>query len=241
MRGIVERRVPKRHHRVAHEFVDGALLVENDVAQGREQGIQEAGELLGVEPLGDGGEAAHVAEQQRHVARLAAELEPRRIVGQPLDQSRRHIVGEGVTHPVPLALGAQKHEQSAGEIDRGERDGRIDGIDQPAEHVEGIPGDTDHAGDGETAQNRAAGRAEAIDEHGDQRAEHEDKEELGGRGEVGPLQEAALQDLLDSLGVERDAGHRSIERGGSEIEQTCRARADDQDAAARARPRRFRR
>ena len=41
-----------------------------------------------------------------------------------------------------------------------------------------------------------------------------------------------MQDLLDSLGVQRDAGHRSIERGGSEIEQACRARADDQDAAA---------
>ena len=33
MDAVVERRVPERHHRVAHEFVDGALLIEDDVAQ----------------------------------------------------------------------------------------------------------------------------------------------------------------------------------------------------------------
>ena len=62
-------------------------------------------------------------------------------------------------------------------------------------------------------------------------AEHEDVEELGGRGEIGPLQEGALQDLLDGLGVEGDAGNRGFERRRPEIEQACRARADDQNAA----------
>ena len=39
------------------------------------------------------------------------------------------LVREGVTDPVSLALGAEKHEQSAGEIDGGECDGRVDGVD----------------------------------------------------------------------------------------------------------------
>ena len=53
MRAVVERRVPEGHHRVAHELVDGALLLEDDVAQGGEQGIEEAGELFGVETFRD--------------------------------------------------------------------------------------------------------------------------------------------------------------------------------------------
>ena len=53
MVAVVERRVPERHHRIAHEFVDGALLLEDDVAQRREQAVQEAGQLLGVETFRD--------------------------------------------------------------------------------------------------------------------------------------------------------------------------------------------
>ena len=107
----------------------------------------------------------------------------------------------------------------------------IDRIDQPAEGVEGVPGDADDRGDRGAAQHGAAERAQAIDEEGDEGAEHEDVEELGGGGEIGPLQEGALQDLLDGLGVERDAGDRGFERRRSQIEQARRARADDQNAA----------
>ena len=62
-------------------------------------------------------------------------------------------------------------------------------------------------------------------------AEHEDVEELGGGGEIGPLQKGPLQDLLDGLGVEGDAGNGGLKRRRSEIEQARRAGADDQDAA----------
>ena len=139
MGGVFERRVPECHHRIAHEFVDGALLIEDDVAERREQAVQEMRQLLGVESFRDGGEAAHVAEEESHVACLAAELEPRRVVGQALDKRRRHVVREGIAYAIPLPLGAQEHEHGAGEVDRGQRDGGIDRIDEPAQSIERVP------------------------------------------------------------------------------------------------------
>ena len=52
-----------------------------------------------------------------------------------------------------------------------------------------------------------------------------------GVAKSGAEQEGALQDLLDGLGVQLDAGHGSFERRRPEIEQARRARADDEDAA----------
>ena len=49
--GVVERRIPEGHHGVTHEFVDGALLLEDDLAQRREQAVEKCGELLGVKAL----------------------------------------------------------------------------------------------------------------------------------------------------------------------------------------------
>ena len=74
-------------------------------------------------------------------------------------------------------------------------------------------------------------RSQAIDEDGDDGAEHEDVKELGRRCEVGTLQEGTLQDLLQRLGMQLDTGDRGFERGRSQVEQARRARADDEDAA----------
>ncbi len=231
MLAVVERRVPKGHHGVAHELVDGALLVEDDLAQRREQAVEKMRELLGVKSLGDRGKAAHVAEQQRHVALLAAKLEPRWVAGKPLHQGRRHIVAEGVAHAVPLALGAQEHEQSSGEVDSGEGDRGVDRIDQPAEGIEGVPGHADDGRDGYAAKHGAARRAKAIDQDRDEKTKHQDVEKLGRRGEVRPLEEGALQDLLDGLRVQLDARHRGFERRCPQVEQARGARADDGETA----------
>ena len=50
-------------------------VVENDFGQRRQKLVDEMGELVRGQPLGDRGEIAHVAEHQRELALLAAELE----------------------------------------------------------------------------------------------------------------------------------------------------------------------
>ena len=128
---------------------------------------------------------------------------------------------------VALALGAQEHEQGSGKVDRSKSNRRVDRIDQPAQGIEGVPGHADDGRDGDAAKHGAARSAKAIDQDGDEKAKHEDVEKLGRRGEVRPLEEGALQDLLDGLGMQLDAGHRGFERRRAKVEKARGARAYD--------------
>ena len=74
---VVERSVPERHDGVADIFVDRSLALDDGVGQRRQQPVHQLREALRIvlEGLRDGGEAAHVAEQDRHVAHFAAQHE----------------------------------------------------------------------------------------------------------------------------------------------------------------------
>jgi hypothetical protein len=73
--GVVERRVPERHDGVADIFVDRALALDDGVRHRREKTVHQLREALGIVlvVLGNGGEAADVAEQDRHAPFFAAE------------------------------------------------------------------------------------------------------------------------------------------------------------------------
>ena len=96
MRRVVERRVPERHDRVAHVFVDGALAVDDGVGQRRQEAVHQRCQALRIVLVDfrDRGEAAHVAEHDRHLALLAAEHELLRRLRELLDQRRRQILAE---------------------------------------------------------------------------------------------------------------------------------------------------
>ena len=118
----LDRRVPERHHAVAHELVERAAGVEHVLRQRRVDRVQEADDVLGREPLGARGEAADVGEQHGQDAGLAAEHEARRIARQALDHGRREVVGEGVADLAPLALGPAQHRH-AGDAEASDRGG----------------------------------------------------------------------------------------------------------------------
>jgi len=75
LRRIIERGVPERHDRVPHIFVNGAVTRDDGVGHRGEEMVHQRGEPLWIilVALGNGREAAHVAEQDRHDAILAAE------------------------------------------------------------------------------------------------------------------------------------------------------------------------
>ena len=132
---------------------------------------------------------------------------------------------------VALSLGAQEHKQRSGEVDGGERNRRVDRIDQPAQGIESVPGHADDGRDGDAANHGAARCTKAIDQEGDEHAKRQDIEKLGRRGEVRPLEEGALQDLLDGLRVQLDAGYRGFQRRRAKVEQARGTRADDGETA----------
>jgi len=68
--GLGDRRAEERHHAVAHELVEGALVAEEDVYGHAEVGVEEAQHLGRAEALAHGREAADVGEQDGDVPRL---------------------------------------------------------------------------------------------------------------------------------------------------------------------------
>ena len=92
--GIVERCVPKRHHRVAHVFVDGAAAGEDAVGHLGEVAVDDMRQTRGVflEVLGYLRETADVREQDRHRLDLATELQLVGVPGELLDEHRRQVM-----------------------------------------------------------------------------------------------------------------------------------------------------
>ena len=93
-----EGRVPERHDRVADVFVDRAAILLDDHGHRREVAAEQRGEALRVAlvALGERREATDVAEQNRELAALAAQLQGARAGGQPVDHHRRQIAAERV-------------------------------------------------------------------------------------------------------------------------------------------------
>ena len=121
MAGIVQRGIPESHDCIAHVLVDGAAVAGDHVGQRREQLIDEAGQRLRVHALGPAREAAHIGEQQRQLAALAAKLETGRICGEPLDERGGHVVTEGGADAPTLGLGQCVPNAGADHVDGGER------------------------------------------------------------------------------------------------------------------------
>ena len=156
---VVERRVPERHDRVAHVFVDGALAIDDGVGQRRQEAVHQRRQALRIVlvDLRDRGEAAHVAEHDRHVARLAAEHELLRRLRELLDQRRRQILAERRADLTPLRLFLDEIGEHQREIDQQARQQRKGEIDQQLLFREQIPGRPDQQRD-EGARRTAADR-----------------------------------------------------------------------------------
>ena len=102
MVGKRQRRIPERHDGVAHIFVDGAALAQDDVAQWRQQLVDELRQRRGAHAFGNAGEVADIAEHQREFAHLAAKFEPRRIGDDFLNHRRREIASESAADGAAL-------------------------------------------------------------------------------------------------------------------------------------------
>ena len=70
MAGLLERRSPEGHHRVANVFVESAVVFENQTSHVRKILVQEIREILSVEFLGNSREAANIAEHDGNVGFL---------------------------------------------------------------------------------------------------------------------------------------------------------------------------
>ena len=94
---VFERRAPEGHHRVADIFVERAVVAEDDLRHVRQIFVQQRGEFLRVQFLGNAGEPAHVAEH--HGDFRLSRLHQIGIFQQPANHFRAQILLERAAHP----------------------------------------------------------------------------------------------------------------------------------------------
>ena len=107
MIGIGRRRAPERHHGIADEFVDGAVLVLDLRRDAVEIARQQRNDAV-AEPLRHAGEAGEIDEHHAHRPHRAAEARTVAVADQPLHQIGRNVFperGEPLRH---VADGAGK-------------------------------------------------------------------------------------------------------------------------------------
>ena len=156
---IVERRVPERHDGVAHVLVDGAAALEDDVGERRQQVVDELRQLVGGQLFRDRGEVPHVAEQQRELAHLAAELEPLGMGDQLVDHGRRDVVRESEAHLAALLLDAPVDVERRQGDEQPDRQSRIGRVEEEMKVVVGEPPADEDRNDDRAAEERgSAGR-----------------------------------------------------------------------------------
>src|SRR5215467_6726457 len=127
--GIVERRIPEGHDRIAHVFVDGPTALKNDLAQRTQQLVDEVRQLGCGHFFGDRREVSDVAKHQSEVALLAAKHEPGGIGDDLLDNRRSKITPECLPNLAALGLDLTVHiDRDPGE-DAAERQRWIGWID----------------------------------------------------------------------------------------------------------------
>ena len=99
--GLGERGPEHRHHRVAHELHDGAVLVQDGPVHGRPVGVELAGQLTGVGVFGDGGVRADVAHQHGDLDDLGL-ADVAAVPPQLLRQSTGEQSGQGLALLLPV-------------------------------------------------------------------------------------------------------------------------------------------
>ena len=86
MIGLRLRRVPERHHAVAQELVNGALVAKHDLGHDREQLVEDRDRLLRIEALAQRREADHIGEHHRDLLAPATQAHVLLAADHPIDQ-----------------------------------------------------------------------------------------------------------------------------------------------------------
>ena len=182
--------------------------------------------------LGDGGEAAHVAEQNGHAALLAAQHQLFRRARQLLDHVRRQIIAEGGADLLALLLLAEIIDEGQHQIDQPARNQRIGEIDQQAVRHEQIPRQAEQPGDQQGADRHHDRRRQQRRGDDDGEPEPDRQDDFGADGIFRIGQQRLGQHAFEDFGVHLDAGHRRLDRRGLDVEQADRRGADEHQSAA---------
>src|ERR1035437_8507832 len=233
VRRVVQRRVPERHDRVADIFVDRTVVFDDGVGHRCEEIVHQRRQTLRIVLvyLRNRGEAAHVAEQDRHVAILAAERQRFMRFSQLLDQRRGEILAEGGTDTAALDLLAEIIDEDQRQINGESRKERKSGVEQNPLLGEEVPG----TGRQPRGQGGTYGEHHRGPKNGPERNDGETDQDrhthFGGDRIIRIDQDGIRQHVFQHLHMHFDAGHRWIDRGRYDVAQADRGRAEQNQFA----------
>ena len=228
---IVERRVPEGHDGVAHVFVDGAFLLQDDVGQRRQILVEERRKLDRREAFGQGRERPDVAEHHGQLALLPAELKLLRVFGEAGDDGGRHVAAEGRADLAHLPALLAIELPDAGEEYEAGREGGHDGVEENSLPSEPEPAEVGEQSGGARAEYRGPVNGNERKKRDQRQRKHGAGEGFRARRPVRPLQGGAGENLLDELRMRLDSRRRRIERGRDDVRKQRGARADEHDLA----------
>ncbi|MNP07453.1 hypothetical protein D3C76_994750 [compost metagenome] len=104
LRALGGRVAEEHHHRVADELVDGAAEFQGDLRHLVQVGVEQVGQRLGFQLLGQLGEALDVGEEHRQLLALGFQAHALAAAEDRLPHLRRQVLGEVVRQPRGLFL-----------------------------------------------------------------------------------------------------------------------------------------
>jgi len=229
---LLDRRPEDGHDPVPHIGDQGPAVVHDRVAHLREVVVEDVDHLVRRQALGEGGEAAQVAEHHRPLAPHPAQ--PQILVGALehfVDDGLGNEPGEGVAHLLALVGGDQRdHDEGADRRDQERQKGVSD-----AEYPAAVERELHRDDEGDRQGQRGPEGEQRPQAHRRYRAHQTEERD---QGEVEPagnrLQREAVLDGPDRVRLDFDAGHffGAAGRRRVVILQRGRGGADDDDLAA---------
>ena len=226
------RRAPEGHERIADEFIERALVLEDRVRHRREVRVQDLHDLLRAQGFGQAGELADVGEQDRDVL-LAADLGAQVVlvfIHHLGEDRRRDVLGQHHAHPLlVLALGEGEAAEDDEPYRRHRRERRHHVVDDVALEPPQRPAD-----EGEQHHERESHLElhprQQQDSHAGGDGQHENHDDRHERRD--DAQKILVQDVARDGGVQHHARRAVGDGGGLQVLEAGRARADEHDLVA---------
>ena len=132
---VVKRRVPERHDSIAHVLIDRSAVVQNSLAEGRQELVDKTCKLGRAELLGDGCEIPDITEHERKLAHFTTQFELLRIGDNFFDDLGRKIMAECRADSSALCLGPPVHIKCQRCRHATQRQGRIGCVDEQSPYA----------------------------------------------------------------------------------------------------------
>ncbi|OQC73329.1 MAG: hypothetical protein BWX45_00532 [Deltaproteobacteria bacterium ADurb.Bin002] len=207
--------------------------MEHLIRHGRQVFIEQGDQLFRRHFFGNRGEAADVRKQHGQVFLIAAQLELARVLQHFIDNRGGQVVLERAADFLLFPLFLEVMINRDAQINRRHGDQRIDKVQPGVEAEENEEIDHDKGGDHQKSGNHAGDRPQTGNQNPEDQPEKNNRANIDETGHGRVDQKVPVQNIVDDVGVNFDAGKRGGKRRHAQIINADGRRADQNDLVAK--------